>query len=38
MSDLKDFVIKKGVLTKYKGKDPDVIIHEGVTVIGDSAF
>lgn len=34
----KDFVIKDGVLTKYKGKDEKVIIPDGVKTIGESAF
>ena len=38
MSNARDFVIENGVLTKYLGKDKDVNIPEGVTVIGDGAF
>ena len=37
MSD-NGFVIENGTLVKYKGNDADVIIPEGVTSIGDSAF
>ena len=37
MSDLKDFIIKDGVLTKYIGKDTDVVIPDKVTKI-DRAF
>ena len=38
MSDLKDFVIVKGVLKKYKGTDNEVIIPDGVKRIGKEAF
>ncbi len=38
MSNPSDFVIENGVLKKYKGSDSDVVIPEGVTCIGDSAF
>ncbi len=38
MSDPKDFVIRKGVLTKYKGPGGDVVIPEGVTSINERAF
>ena len=34
----KDFVIKKGVLTKYTGNGGDVVIPKGVTAIGEYAF
>ena len=34
----KDFTIKNGALTKYKGKGGDVIIPDGVKEIGWSAF
>ncbi len=33
-----DFVIENGVLKKYTGTSADVIIPDGVTEIGDSAF
>ena len=35
---MSDFVIEKGVLTKYTGTDRDVVIPESVTSIGDWAF
>lgn len=39
MSDMFDFVIKNGVLTKYVGSDEEnVVIPEGVTSIGEHAF
>ena len=38
MSGNQDFVIKNGVLQKYKGPGGDVTIPEGVTEIGSSAF
>ena len=38
MSNPNDFVVENGVLKKYKGTDSDVVIPEGVTCIGDSAF
>ena len=38
MSDLKDFVIENGVLTKYVGAGGDVVIPDGVTSIGFAAF
>ena len=38
MGNKQDFVIEKGVLTKYTGPGGDVIILEGVTKIGNSAF
>ena len=38
MSNLSDFIINDGVLTKYVGTDPHVIIPEGVTQIGAKAF
>ncbi len=37
-SPAKDFEIKDGVLVNYKGKGGDVVIPQGVTSIGDSAF
>ena len=33
-----DFVIGSGVLSKYLGKGGDVVIPDGVKIIGDSAF
>ena len=36
--ELKDFEIENGVLTKYNGAGGDVVIPDGVTSIGDSAF
>ena len=38
MSNINDFVIKDGVLNRYKGKDAEVVIPEGVTSIGEGAF
>ena len=38
MSDLKDFEILDGELIKYKGKDSDVVVPDGVTAIGGCAF
>lgn len=38
MSDLKDFVIKDGILEIYNGSGGDVVIPEGVTKIGEKAF
>ena len=38
MSENKDFVIKKGVLGKYKGSSGDVVIPKRVKEIGESAF
>ena len=38
MSDLKDFVIRKGILSKYTGNEDDVIIPDGVTEIKGLAF
>ena len=38
MSNLKDFVIENGVLTKYKGKGGEVVIPEGVIKIGAGVF
>lgn len=32
------FVIKDSILIKYKGKESDIVIPEGITEIGDSAF
>ena len=38
MSDLNDFEIEDGVLEKYTGQDAEVVVPDGVTVIGESAF
>ena len=38
MSNANDFVIENGVLKKYKGSGGNVVVPEGVTRIGDSAF
>ena len=38
MNDPNDFVIRFGVLEQYTGSDAVVVIPEGVTVIGSSAF
>ena len=38
MSNIKDFVIKNGVLTRYAGKGRNVVIPDSVTSIGDGAF
>lgn len=38
MSDMSDFVIENGVLKKYEGAGGDVLIPDGVTCIGWSAF
>ena len=38
MSNLKDFVIRKGILSKYTGNKDDVIIPDGVTEIKGLAF
>ena len=38
MENMQDFVIKEGVLDKYKGLGGDVAIPEGVTEIGNMAF
>ena len=38
MSDLKDFVIENGFLTRYVGESKDIIIPGGVTGIGECAF
>ena len=38
MENMQDFVIKEGVLDKYKGPGGDVVIPEGVTEIGNMAF
>lgn len=38
MSESNDFLIQKGVLTKYSGHGSDVAIPEGVTSIAERAF
>ena len=38
MSNASDFVIKDGVLKKYSGTESEVIIPNGVTIIGFEAF
>ena len=38
MSDLNDFLVEEGVLTKYKGSGGDVVIPDSVTTIGKDAF
>ena len=38
MSDLSDFIVKNGVLTKYTGNDADVTLPDNVTSIGNWAF
>ena len=38
MENKQDYVIKDGVLIKYRGPGGDVTIPEGVTEIGSSAF
>ena len=38
MSNPNDFVIENGVLKKYRGSGGDVVVPEGVTSIGYSAF
>ena len=38
MSNLSDFVIENGVLTKYIGTDEDVVIPNSITSIGKYAF
>ena len=38
MSNINDFVIKDGVVTKYVGNGGDVVIPDGVVEIGDWAF
>ena len=38
MGNVKDFVIEDGVLEKYRGKDANVIIPDGINCIGECAF
>ena len=38
MSDLKDFIIKDGVLKKYVGQGGDIVTPEGLVSIGNYAF
>ena len=38
MSNTNDFVIENGVLKKYAGNGGDVVIPDGVTSVGESAF
>ena len=38
MNNEKDFVIRNGVLEKYRGDDPEVVIPDGVKSIGELAF
>ena len=38
MSSASDFIVENGVLTKYVGPGGDVVIPDGVTEIGSSAF
>jgi deoxycytidine triphosphate deaminase len=38
MSNVTDFIIEDGVLTKYKGTDTEVVIPDGVTSIGRNVF
>ena len=35
---MNDFVIQDGVLTEYRGRDPHVVIPDGVTAIGERVF
>ena len=37
-SNMNDFNTENGTLMKYKGKDPDVVIPDSVTSIGEGAF
>ena len=36
--DLNDFVINKGLLKKYTGKNKDVVIPDGIEIIGGNSF
>lgn len=36
--DLNDFVINKGLLKKYTGKDKNIIIPDGIEIIGGNSF
>ena len=38
MSNLNDFIIEDGVLTQYKGDDKEIVIPDGVKIIGEGAF
>ncbi len=38
MSNINDFIIENGVLTKYLGNDSEVVIPESVSSIGEEAF
>ena len=38
MSNINDFIIEDGVLRKYIGSNPDVVIPDGVTKIEQSTF
>ena len=38
MSNINDFIIEDGVLTKYVGQGGDVVIPDGITNIGAYAF
>lgn len=38
MSNLNDFVIQDGILTKYTGSGGNVIIPDGITGIGNAGF
>lgn len=38
MEKNENFIIENGILTKYKGNEPHVVIPEGITEIGEKAF